>query len=485
MAFLSQTQDQQNQQGQQQNQIPTVPQIPSLQGTSGGSAGQGAGTGSTNTASPGGAPSSPWQNITGYLNANAGQAGSVANTIAGNLGTQYNNANQGIQQANQNFGQQIESARVPYNATAASQAAANPTQYASDPNNVAAFQKMFNANYSGPQNFSGTSDYSNLQSQVQKAQQQAALVNQGTPGLMTLLQQAESANGKNPTQGVTALDSLLLQEDPNNFATLATAAKPFAGLTDYLGQTQTGLDTAAQNAAKEAAATQSQVQNQFIGQGGVVPTYQQKLNDELQAASKQATGYNTELDNIMSALNSGKAVYNPGRIDPSGTLQQLSSVDGGGYFQGMLGAGFPGVGPGMLAQFYNQPKMLAQPGLQNTMTPQEFSDAQALNQLVGQNAINVPQGLDKPFSVPQTYGSFNANSATKSLYDTLMNDQSYMGQMNDQQIHSYLNDINTFAGWLGLPGYEGAPTPPPTPALPPPDQQGPPYLTPPGGGRGI
>lgn len=486
MAYLATDPNQQTQQGQQQNQIPTVPQIPTLQGTSGTNAGSGSGTsGTTNTASPGAAPTTPWQNITTYLSANAGQAGNVAGTIANNLQTQYNATNQGIQNAQQNFGQQIDSARNPLNQSIASQAATNPGQFVQDPNNVAAFQKMFNQGYTGPQSFSGSQDYSNLQSQVQNAQKQAALVNGGTEGLMTLLQQAESANGKNPSQGVTALDSLLLQESPNNFATLNAATQPFAGLTNYLSSTQQGLDTAASNAAKEAANTNASLQNQFLGQNGVVPSFQDKLNQELQTASKQATGYNQQISDIMSALNAGQGIQNPGLIDPSGTLAALVPYGtSGGIFQNMVGSGFPGVSPNMLAQFYNAPPQVAQPTMANVMSSQDLADAQALNQLVGQNAVNVPTQLGNPFSVPTGYGSFNSQSADKALYDTLMNDQGAMSQMNGPQLNSYLNDLNTLAGWLGLPGAT-APAPAPTP--PDTAPSGPPYLAPPGTGtrRGI
>ncbi len=475
MAFLPQNQDQEQQQGQQQNQVPV---IPSLQGTSGPSVSQSGGTGATNTASPGAAPSSPWQNVTSYLQANAGQAGNVADTIAGNLQGQYNTANQGIQQANQNFGQQIEQARVPLNADMASQAAQNPSQFAQDPNNVAAFQKMYNAQYSGPQDFSHSQDYSNLQSQVQAAQKQAGLVNQGTPGLMTLLQQAESSGGKNPTQGITALDSLLMQEDPTNFGKLSAAAQPFSGLTDYLGQTQQGLDTSAQKAAQEAAQTQASLQGQFTGPNGVVPTFQNNINQSLQGASKQATDYNQKIADIMGKLNSGQALSyeETSAIDPSGTLQTLNPYgQSSGVFQSMLANGFPGVAPGMLAQFYNAPQQLAQPGLENTMTPQQFADAQALNQMVGPNSVGVPQQLGRQFQVPQSVGSFQSQPALQSLYDTLQGDQSALPQMSSQQLSAYLSDMQALSSYLGLgSAYQGppiAPTPPPEPppaALQPP-----------------
>lgn len=486
MAFLPQDPTQQQQQAQQ-GQIPTVPQIPTLQGTSGPTASQSSGT--TNTASPGAAPTTPWQNITSYLNANADQAGNVANTIAGNLGSQYNTANQAIGQAQQNFGQQIEGARVPFNQDLASRAAASPSQLVKNPNDVSAFQKMFKGQYQGPQNFSGTPDYSNLQAKVQNAQKQAALVNQGSEGLMTLLQQAESQGGRNPTQGVTALDSLLMQEDPNNFGKLSAAAQPFAGLTDYLGRTQQGLDASAQNAAQEAAATQAQLQGQFLGPGGVAPSMQQKLNDELQQASQQARGYNTSIADVIGKLNSGQplTLEESHLVDPAGTLQTINPFgQSGGVFQDMLSNGFPGIGPGMLAQYYNAPSQIAQPGMENVMTPQEYADAQAINQLTGQTAVGVPAQLGKSFAVPQSMGSFQDQAALQSLYDTLSADQGAVfpssgagSTLNSlipqsQQQINYLNDMQLLAAYLGLPSPVQATVQPVEEQTP----SGPPYLQP-------
>lgn len=483
MAFLPNQQDpNQQQQGQQQGQIPQVPLIPTLQGTSGPSASQSSGTGVTNTATPGGAPSSPWQNVSSYLAANSGQAGSVADVLAGNLTSQYNTANQGIQGAQQNFGQQIESARIPYNQQVADAAKASPSGFAQDPNNVAAFQKMYNATYGGPQDFSHTQNYSDLAGQVQKAQGQAALVNQGTPGLMTLLQQAETQGGKTPTQGVTALDSLLLQENPSNFGKINAAAQPFAGLTDYLASTQKGLDTSAQQAAQEAAATQQNLQNQYVGPGGVIPSFTDRLNTSLQGAQKQSQDYNSMISNIISELGGGQ------RLSPT----EEFNLDPSGYYGASYGAlqmanQYPGIQPGMLAQYYQQPPQMAQtPSLSNVANPQDFADAAALAQLTGQPN---PLGGYQPgpaYKTPTGYGSFQGQDALNAILGQLTSDQSYLPYMNDTQIANYptiYNYIQGLATGSNTPPPVGEPLPPlPFPLQPPGVTSG---GTQPGGGRAF
>lgn len=480
MAFLPDAQDQSQTGTQQTNQNPVVPTIPSLQGTGGPSTGAGTGAGQTNTASPGAAPSAPWQNITTYLQANAPQANQVANTIAGNLTNQYNTANQAISDAGTNFTGQINSANVAENKDMLNAASTDPTKFASDPNNVTAFQKQYNANYGGPADFSHSSDFANIQNQVIQANQQAALAGQGESGLATLMQQAE----KNPTQGITDLDTLLLQQDPNNYQTVQNAAAPFSNLAGALSGQQTTLDQLAQQAAQGTAQTKQDYQNAFIGPNGVVPGFQSDLNSRLQGASKQTSDYNNSMSNILAQLGAGKPItpQQSFAIDPGGALQNLMPYGGNGaVFTDMVGNGFPGVNPGMLAQYYTPHPQLNQPGLGNIETNDDVAKGQALNQLLGSDqGILAPQAA--PWQLPSSMGTYNDQGALQGLYDTLENDKSALPQMSDQQLQSYLADYKQLSNWLGLPG---AANPTPLPPTTDPTPTGPPYLAPPGGPGGT
>lgn len=499
MAYLPQNQDDENQQGQDNNQVPNVPQIPSLQGTSGpgvaGSTGSGA---ITNTASPAAAPSAPWQNVSAYLNANAGQGAAVADKIAAGITQQYNQANQAIGQAQTDYNQKIEGARNPYQESLANSAAQGAAAFSQDPNNVASFQKMWGGQYGGPQNFSGTQDYSNLVSQVEKGQKYANLAHQGTPGLMTLLQKTEGAQGRNPTQGVTALDALLLQESPDNFNRISAATQPFSGLTSYLGQTQQGLDAAANAAAQEAAQTGNTIQNKFIGPGGVVQQWNQRENQQLQDMSKQAGDYNTQVADIISRLNAGRPltdqqIYN---LDQSGLLYSLTAggnvgLDGqpmdnpasnSGIFQKILAGGYP-VGPGFLGNFFNPGMQVGQPGPGAATSAQEMADAIALNQLMGQDAVQY--GTPQSFNVPSTFGGYDAQAATQGLYDQLSGlfGSDYIASIPVEKANALRQYTNQLGSWLGIPSNDF-----PNPTAPPPIEDPgtpPPYTPPPTGGGGT
>jgi hypothetical protein len=320
---------------------------------------------------------------------------------------------------------------------------------------------------------------------------------------MTLLQQAESAKGKNPTQGITALDSLLLQEDPSNFSKLESAASPFSNLTSYLSSTQQGLDTAAQSAAQEAAATQQKMRDAYVGAGGIVPTFNQGVNDAMQNASQKVTGYNQNIADIISDLNAGKALTNSypdwdaSNVDPSGTLSTLNPYGtSGGVFPSMLAMGLgAGVGPNYLTQFYNAPNQVAQPGLENVMTPEQWADAQALNQLIGPGTAQAPAALGQQFQVPSGYGSFDSQGALNGLYNSLKAQEAELPYMTQEQQSAWLGNMQLLGSYLGIPS-TNYPNPQPISGTPPPppgtgpglgEGGGPPYLQPPvpGGGGDV
>jgi hypothetical protein len=459
-------------------QIQQVPQIPTLQGASGPTASSGTGTqtGTTNTAfgGPGAAPSQPWQNISTYLDANAGQAGNVAGKIAGDLTSQYNTANQAITDETPAFTGQVQAGTTATNQSLLDSAAKDPTTFAKDPNNVQAFQNQLNAKYTGPTDFSHSADYTALQGQVLKGQQNAGLANQGTAGINTLLQNSEG----NQSQGASALDSLLLQENPTNFSTIQSAATPFAGLTSYLNQTQTGLDAAAQKGATDTAATAQNAQGQFNGPGGVVPTFQNQLNSTVQANQSKSQAFNTESSDIIARLGSGQPLTQQEQfdVDPTGGLSAVNPFGTStGVYQNMLANGLPGGSPGILGQYYTPADQTAPASLANSATVDQRAEANALNQLMGSSQFQIPSS-NTQFYLPQSPGSYNDKAMFQGLFDQLNNNKSVMPQLTPEQQNSYLTDIQTLGGYLGMPTVPNPGAPPPADN---PTPTGPPYLAPP------
>jgi len=276
------------------------------------SSGAGAGATSTNTSaagSPQGAaavPNStqapPVQDLQAYLSANQPQAVQMGQNIAGNITQQGNQVTGDINADQAAFDAQTQAQNTPVNQDLINQAAANPSQFVQDPNNVAAFQGQENATYGGPTTFESTPDYQTLTNEVTNAQQNAPNINTSA-GVNQLVRGQET----NPTLGMSNLDQLLLQGTPEAMSPIAAAEAPIANLGTQLSGATTAEDAAIQNAIANDQAAPAAVNSAFLtGTNAVVPAWEQALQDELAKAQTGATDYNNSVTpdvNEINALN--------------------------------------------------------------------------------------------------------------------------------------------------------------------------------------
>lgn len=256
------------------------------------SSGIGAGPASKGTASSQG-PSQPFTNLSSYLSANAPQIQAQGDKIASDLTSQYGQTKSSIDTAAQDFRNKISQGYQAPNQALIDEATSNPTQFASDPDKVKAFQSQFNFDYQGPEDFTSQDNYSNLLNSVQGSSEEANLVN-SIPGLQTYLQK-----GKNTTRGQNVLDTVLLQGNPEAYTKVQEAAKPFNTLSDYLGTTTQSLNQEASQAKSADQAQADAVRNRFLGESGILPTTQNSINTKVQGAQTQAE---KNLNDITAAL---------------------------------------------------------------------------------------------------------------------------------------------------------------------------------------
>lgn len=342
-------------------------------------------------------PAQPFQNLQAYLGANTPQVNQQASNIASNLGTQYGQVKSDIDTANTNFGNQVNSGYTPANTDLTGRAASNPSDFVTNPNDVTAFKQLYNDAYAGPENFETSDTYGNLNSQVNKAVNNANLVN-STGGLQTYFQ------GQNPnaTKGGNILDTVLLQGTPEAYQTVKSAAQPFNTLPDYLSGAVNTADTGVQNAKDTAQGISQGLQNQFTGTGGVIPTFQQTLADELTGARNTA---NTRLGDVRNALNGivnnvkigpGHAIAMPSNVsdqalqDMGLTRQQYTDIASkqntlAYRTDPQLGAGNPVVTPTDLMTYLTAQNPDVNITSANTPTSDEYAKDAALAQLTGGN----------------------------------------------------------------------------------------------------
>lgn len=365
------TQDQQNQQ----------PGNASAQGVAPVTTSSAPGAGPSGAKTPTGAPTSaqaaqPFTNLQTYLTANAPQISQQANTISGNLTNQYGQVNNDISAGSTAFQNQVSAGFTPENSQVVQNAAANPTQFVTDPNNVKAFQSQINDQYTGPANFEGTAGYAGLNDEVTKDSANANLVN--TPaGLQTYLQGTET----NPTQGENLLDSVLLQQSPAAIQQVQQAAAPFSQLPTYLSNNVTADDALASAAPGAAQQAATDAQAAFTGTGGVVPTWEQGLQNTLATDTAQSNAYNTAVNNLIGSESNA----NP---DLSAVMDALSTYNGSaqGYSETNPYYNATSTLPqinGINLQNFTNPNTVAPPTQNSVASSGDVAEQAALQQLLG------------------------------------------------------------------------------------------------------
>lgn len=375
MAYIPQQipEKEQNQFGLKTDTTPNP--IPPQTGGSAGTASQG----------PGGAPGqatstqfgSNASKLSDYLKANEPQVNEFGQKVAQNLTNDYNSTLSAVDTGFQDFGQQVNQGYTAPNQDIVNQAVQNPTEFVNNPENVSQFQSLYNDEYKGPQNVESWQPYSDINSKVNQSVQNAGLTKDFS-GLGSYLNNF-MGTGQN-TKGMQTLDTALLQRSPTARTAIETAAQPFQGLSDYLtGKVKSGNENVA-SAKDTANQTKQNAQNQFIGQGGVIPTLQNDISNRLtqtrgqqsnavdQAIINYQNGEATPQDLQLLGFNpddlGDKALSNQWQVGKALNTDYGVPTDWSSFFTKQS----PDV-------IYGSPGSVA--------TPEEIAKSQALSQLTG------------------------------------------------------------------------------------------------------
>jgi hypothetical protein len=290
MAFYNQKDDDELQ-GQQQP-ASTGPQGAALGG------GSGPGGGAPQTAA--GAPAAPGKpdnpgNFVGiqtYLNANKKQAGKLGDQTAAVINNSAQQARTGLNNLNNNFNQQAVGVQNDQNALGkVGQAESLNDQ---EKNTV---KNQYNAQYTGPQDLTSlNNDYSNVQSQINKAfqNQQAAGTEQGRVGLI------QQVNSKPRTAGQDTFDNALLSSGGGR----QKVAQAAAANTDVNNDLLNNANIAAQQRATDAKNLTDQTrQATQTAVGGAGDALNNQITQEQAQKVQQQEALKTQ---IGAALKSGK-----------------------------------------------------------------------------------------------------------------------------------------------------------------------------------
>ena len=318
------------------------------------------------TSVPNASKAPPVQNISDYLTANAPQAVGMGQAIAQNISNQGQQVTGDINADQAAFDQSVQSSNVTPNSALVSQAAANPTQFVQDPNNVAAFQAQENANYTGPTSFESSAYEQPLSQEVTNFQGNTPNVN-NQAGILQLVTGQE----QNPTLGMENLDALLLGGTPGATQAISDAEGNYANLGQNLTNAGTAEDAniaAAQ--ANDLAAAQGVNSSFLTGPNAVVPAWEQALQGEQAAAQNSVNAYNSG----VPANNAELQALN--QLSQNWNNFQYSVPNFGLYTTDIAG---PQVAP---------ETAINAPDLASVATPQDYATEAALSQLLG-NSLGV------------------------------------------------------------------------------------------------
>lgn len=342
------------------------------------------------TAVPAATKAPPVQDLQAYLTANAPQSVQMGQNIAGNLNETAGRVTGDINAAQQDLSNQVQAQTVAPNPDLIQRAGANPTEFVGAPANVTAFQQQENANYGGPASFESTAYEPALTTEVQNAVQQAPDVTQPS-GVAQLARGQET----NPTTGMSNLDALLLEENPEAMAPIQGAIPQFGQLEGQLTGAAGSTDKAIQDAVATDAADRAGVQNTFLnGPNAVVPTFQGNVNKELTADQAQVKAYddalsdllnkentaNPEIGGLKSAVDAYNKALASGAPRPGGVPTIGNTLSPNGTLPGVPG-NYPNT-PINLEDLKN-PTALNSPTLAQAATPADIAEQNALETLLG------------------------------------------------------------------------------------------------------
>ncbi len=259
-----------------------------------------------------------YTDVASYLNANQGGGQQLGEKVGQNLTNNYNDTRNQLANSVNTAKSAINQGYTPENTQLIQQVSANPMEAANNADTLSQFQSQLNDSYAGPTSWA---DYGTQQGKVSQAQQKAGLLN--TPGGNNVLVQ-EVENQMNPGQtstGINTLDTLLFQGNQGAQDTAKAAAQPYASLTDYLDQSNTGLQGDIANAQTSAQNASQHALDAFTGANGTLTNLNNTINTNTSKALSDAQARQAAINAEIKNLYGGQAVD---------TAQTYNGTYGGG-----------------------------------------------------------------------------------------------------------------------------------------------------------
>jgi hypothetical protein len=386
-----------------------------------------------------------------YLTANQEQAQPLANLLTPGINKQYQNLDTANNATIADINKQVTNAPgyTPSNPSVLAAEAANPTSFASNPNNVQQFQSLLGNTYGGPASAESTSGYANQQNAINQAISQGQAQTNTEAGREQLLSQNEAK----PTAGVTALNSAILSQDPNALSSIEGAYKPFQNLMTNLQTGAQGVNATISKEQSDAAASSQAANKAIADQQAALNT---AVSGELTTAQQNAAKQNADVLAAFKNLYGGMPVntaattlgtygggstpwvnttnYNVNALSPQVAASLGMTPDQASALQSALqqaatsqfmgGHNF-GAGSGTtqldLSQFLQQTDPTQAITAANIATPEQYAQEQAFQTLLNSlpsNAVLNPNMATSAGTAPTSFNNFDYATALANAQQT-------------------------------------------------------------------
>jgi hypothetical protein len=244
----------------------------------------GAGTPGAAMPTEGPAPAGPhtgtgFVDLRQYLDANTIQSKDLATKVGDTLRTEAQGIRDEAGKTKEGLSKTIEE-KNPIDANLISEAKTTPTTVAGDASKLGQFQKLASGTYAGPGGIEEYDPYFSFKGMVEGGQKKAGLVDT-EPGRFELL---SGLGGPQRTRGETLLDQYLISGSPENLDVVRGGAQDLSGtsvLLEDLGKSAADLIAGKR---RQLDAARSQIDREFLGEGGVV----QGMRGDLSSAYAKA-----------------------------------------------------------------------------------------------------------------------------------------------------------------------------------------------------
>lgn len=203
--------------------------------------------------------SSGWTNLRSYLDANKEQGADLSGRVAGAITDQGSAAQSAIQGGVTDYQSKLDASQPGDVSGMLSSASADPSAFASNPDNLARFKSLRSGIFNGPDAFDLQPNYAEL---AQKASEASDLgkTAQSQGGQRELIRNLSP----NQTAGQLDLNQLLVSGEPSARDTISKAAEPFANLRSQFDTDVNTANQARNKAMADTTAAAGKINTEFV-----------------------------------------------------------------------------------------------------------------------------------------------------------------------------------------------------------------------------